>query len=189
MPSLNHYYKISHYPLQAGSYSFEVISPLWTLLPDKAIKLFFVVVIVQSLSLVWLFVIPWTAINQARLSSTVSWSLLKFMSIESVMPSNRPILCYPASFSAPSLSNESALRIRCPKYWSFSFSPEYSFSISPPMNIQDWFPLGLTGLISWQSKGLSRVSSSTTVWKHQFLSAQPSLWSNSHIHTWLLEKP
>ena len=58
-----------------------------------------------------------------------------------------------------------------------------------PMNIQDWFLLGLTGLISLQSKGLSRVFSSITVWKHQFFSAQPSLWSISHIHTWLLEKP
>ena len=57
------------------------------------------------------------------------------------------------------------------------------------MNIQDWFPLGLTGLISLQSKGLSRVFSSTTVQKHQFFSTQLSLWSKSHIHTWLLEKP
>ena len=58
-----------------------------------------------------------------------------------------------------------------------------------PMNIHDWFPLGLTGLISLQSKGLSRVFSNTTIQKHQFLGAQLSLWSNSHIHTWLLEKP
>ena len=58
-----------------------------------------------------------------------------------------------------------------------------------PMNIQDWFPLGLTGLISLQSRGSSRVFSNTTVQKHQFFSAQLSLWSNSHIHTWLLEKP
>ena len=58
-----------------------------------------------------------------------------------------------------------------------------------PMNIQDWFTLGWTGWISLQSKGLSRVFSNTTVQKHQFFSAQPSLWSNSHIHTWLLEKP
>ena len=57
-----------------------------------------------------------------------------------------------------------------------------------PMNIEDWFPLGLTCLISLQSKGLSRVFSNTTVQKHQFFGAQPSLWSNSHIHTWLLEK-
>ena len=58
-----------------------------------------------------------------------------------------------------------------------------------PMNIQDWFPLGRTSWISLQSKGLSRVFSDTTVQKHQFFSAQLSLWSNSHIHTWLLEKP
>ena len=56
-----------------------------------------------------------------------------------------------------------------------------------PMNIQGWFPLGLIGLISLQFKG-SRVFSSSTIWKHQFFSTQPSLWSNSHIHTWLLEK-
>ena len=58
-----------------------------------------------------------------------------------------------------------------------------------PMNIQDWFPLGLSGLISLQSKELSRVSSNTTVQKHKFFSIQLSLWSSSHIHTWLLEKP
>ena len=57
-----------------------------------------------------------------------------------------------------------------------------------PMNILDWFPLGWTSWISLQSKGLSRVFSNTTVQKHQFFGAQPSLWSNSHIHTWLLEK-
>ena len=58
-----------------------------------------------------------------------------------------------------------------------------------PMNIQGWFPLGLIDLISLQSRGLSRVFSSTTIQKHQFLTAQLSLWSNSHIRTWLLEKP
>ena len=58
-----------------------------------------------------------------------------------------------------------------------------------PMNIQDWFLLELTGLISLLSKGLSRVFSNTTVWKHQFFSTQPSLWSNSHVYTWILEKP
>ena len=58
-----------------------------------------------------------------------------------------------------------------------------------PMNIQGWFPLALTGLISLPSKGLSRVFPSTTIWKHQFFGAQPSVWFNSHIHTWLLEKP
>ena len=58
-----------------------------------------------------------------------------------------------------------------------------------PVNIQGWFPLGFTGLISLQSKGLSRVFSSTTIQKHQFFGTQPSLWSNSHIHTWPQEKP
>ena len=58
-----------------------------------------------------------------------------------------------------------------------------------PLNIQDWFPLGLTDLISLLSKGLSRISRAHTVWKHQFLGAQPSLWSNSHSHAWLLGKP
>ena len=57
-----------------------------------------------------------------------------------------------------------------------------------PMNIQDWYPLGWACLVSLQSKGLSRVFSSTTIWKHQFLGAQPSLWSNTHIRIWLLEK-
>ena len=80
-------------------------------------------------------------------------------------------------------SIESALHIRWPKDWSFSFR------IILPMNIQHWFPLALTGLISLQSKGLSRIFSSPTVWKHQFFGTQPSLWSNSHIFTWLLEKP
>ena len=80
-------------------------------------------------------------------------------------------------FSISVFSNELPLCIRWPKYWSLSFSSVL------PMNIQGLFPLGLTGLIPLLTKGLSRVSSSTTIWKHQFFSAQPSLWSNSHIHT------
>ena len=94
-----------------------------------------------------------------------------------------PLLLPPSVFSSIRLySNESALHVRRPKFWSFSFS------ISPS-NIQGCFPLGLTGLISLLSKGLSRVCSSTTVQTHQFFGAQPSLWSVSHIHIWLLEKP
>ena len=95
------------------------------------------------------------------------------------------LLLLPSVFrSIRVFSNESVLRIRWPKYWSFSFG------ISPSNSeIQDWFPLGWTGWISLQSKGLSRVFSNTTVQKHQFFSAQFSLWSNSHIRTWLLEKP
>ena len=69
------------------------------------------------------------------------------------------------------------------KYWSFRFN------ISPCNEYSDWFPLEWTGWISLQSKGLSRVFSNTTVQKHQFISIQLSLWTNSHIHTWLLEKP
>ena len=91
-----------------------------------------------------------------------------------------PLLLLPSVFpSIRVFSNESGLRIRWPKYWSFSFS------IILQMNFQGWFPLGLTGLISLLSKGFSRVFSSTTIWKHQFFSTQLSLWSNSHIHTWL----
>ena len=131
---------------------------------------------------------PMDTAHQAFLSFTISQSLLKLMSIKSVMPSNNLILCrslllLPSIFPWTSVfSNELALHIRWPMYWSFSFS------ISPSNNTQDWFPLGLTGLISLLSKGLSRVFSSTTVWKHQFFSAQSSLWSNSQAHIWLLEK-
>ena len=110
---------------------------------------------VQSLSCIWLFVTSWTTAHQASLSITNSWSPPKPMSIESVMPSNHLILCHPFLLLPsifPSIrvfSNESALRIRWPKHWSFSFN------ISPSVNIQGWFPLGLAGLISLQFKGLS----------------------------------
>ena len=87
------------------------------------------------------------------------------------------------SFPAWGFSNESA-----PHIWQQSIGVSASASVLP-MNIQDWFPLELTGLTSFQSKALSRVFSNTTVQKHQFLGAPFSLWSNSHIHTWLLEKP
>ena len=120
---------------------------------------------IQSLSLVWLFAIPWTAAHQASLSINNSQSLLKLMSIESVMPSNylilcRPLLLLPSIFSSIRIfSNETVLHIRL----------EVSASASVlPMNIQDWFPLGWTSWISLQSKGLSRVFSNTTVQKHQF---------------------
>ena len=142
---------------------------------------------VQSLSPIWLFVIPWTATRQASLSITNCRSLLKLMIIESVMPSNHFILC-PHLFLLPSIfprvrvfSNESVLCNRWPKHWSFSFSISPSNEYSGLISFRiDWFDL---------SKSLSRVFSNTTVQKHQFLGAQLSLWSNCHIHTCLLENP
>ena len=111
------------------------------------------------------------------------------MSVESVMPSHHLILCHPLLLLPsifPSIrvySNESAVCIMWP-----SIRASASASVLP-MNTQDWSPLRWTGWISSQSKGLSRVFSNTTVQKHQFFGTQLSLWSTSHIHTWLLEKP
>ena len=118
------------------------------------------------------------------LSITNSWSLLKLMSVESVMPSNhlmlcRPLLLLPSLFASIRVFlNESVLRNRWPKDWSFSFS------ISPSSEYS-----GLICWISLQSKGLSRVFSNTTAQKHQLFGTQPSSQSNSYIHIWPLEKP
>ena len=143
---------------------------------------------VQSLSHVRLFVTSWTAAHQASLSITNSWSLLKLMSIESVMPSNHFIICHlllilPSSFPA----SESFPMSQLFESGGQSIGASAS-ALVLPMNIKDWFPLGWTGWIFLQSKGLSRVFSNTTVQKHQFFGTQISLESNSHIHTWLLEK-
>ena len=108
------------------------------------------------------------------------------MSIESVMPSNHLILCHPLLLP-PSIFPRIRVFSKSQLFTSGGQSIGASTSASVlPMNIQGWFPLGLTGWISFQSKRLSRVFSNTTVWEYQFSSAQPSLWSNSHIHTWLL---
>ena len=131
-------------------------------------------VTVQSLSHAWLFVIPWTVACQASLFSTVSQILPKFMSTESMIPSNSLITCHPLVL-LPSIfpntrvsSNESALGIRwVEKSWNFSISPSNEYS--------ELVPLGLMGLTSLLSKGFSRVFNSTTVWKRQFFGAQPSL--------------
>ena len=132
------------------------------------------------------FATPWTAAHQASLSITNSPSLLKLMFIKSVMPPNHLILCY-ALLLLPSIltsirffSSESVLHIRIGASVS---------ALVLPMNNQGWFTLMLTGLTCLLSKGFSRVFSNTTVQKHQFFSAQLFLWSNSHIHAWLLEKP
>ena len=144
---------------------------------------------VQSLSRVWLFVIPWTAAHQASLSITNSGAY------SNSCPSSR--WCH-STTSSSIVPFSSCLQ---------SFSASGSFPMSRffaaggqiigvsasisvlPMNIHDWFPLGWTGWISLQSKGLSRVFSNTTVQKHQFFGAQLSLESISHIHMWLPEKP
>ena len=142
-----------------------------------------------SCSVMWLFATPWTAACQVSLSNTNSWSPPKPMSIDSVMPSNHLILHYPLLLLPsifPSIRVFSNKLVLCIRWSRIGVSASASVL---PMNIQDWFPLGLTGLISLLSKGFSRVLSSTTVQKHQFFGAQPSLWSNSYIHTWLLEKP
>ena len=144
---------------------------------------YWVFVVVKLLSCVQLFVTPWTAACQASQSFTIFWSLLKLLSIESVMLFNRLILCHlllPSVFPS--------IRV---------FSNEMAFCIGGqsigapasvlPINIQCWFPLRLTGLILL-FKGFSRVFVSTTVWKHEFFSTQPSLWSRSHILTWLQEE-
>ena len=130
---------------------------------------------VQSLSRVQLFSTPWTAAHQASLSIVNSWSLLKFMSIESVMPSNHLILCHPLLLLPsifPSIrvfSNESILRIS----FSISLSNEHSGLISFRI---DWLDLLAV-------QGTLKSLPNTTVQKHQFFGAQLSLQSNSHIHT------
>ena len=126
-----------------------------------------------------LFVTPWTAPCQASLSFPISWCLLKLMSIESVMPSNHLVVCCPILL-LPSISP--IIRVFSDASGGQSIGASASASVLP-MNIQDLFPLELTGWISLQSKGLSRVFYNTTVQKHQIFGAQPSLWSNSHIHT------
>ena len=151
---------------------------------------------VQSLSLVWLFATPWTETHQASLSITNSHSLLKLMSIESVMPSNRLILCHPFLLS-PSIfpnisvfSNESALRIRRPKYWSFSFSlspsSEHSGLISFKM---DWLDLlavqgTLKSLLQHHSSKASVLRCSAffiVQLSHPYMTTGKS----NHLHLWL----
>ena len=141
-----------------------------------------------SSSVVQLFATPWTAAHQASLPFTISW----------VYSDSHPLIwwCHPTILS-------SVIPFSCPQCFSASGSFPVSWFFASggqstgvsasasvlPMNIQDWFPLGLSGLISLLSRGLSRVFSSTTVRKHNFLGIQPSWWSNSHICTWQLEKP
>ena len=148
---------------------------------------FYIAVVVQLLSHVWLCGTPWTAACQASLSFIISQSLLKLISIESVMPSNHLVLCCPLLLLPsifPSIrvfSNESALHIRWPKYWSFSFSTspsnEHSGLISFKMDCLDL--LAVQGAL----KSLQHHSSKASI-----LQGSVFLWFNSRIHRWLLEK-
>ena len=143
---------------------------------------------VQSLSRVRLLATPWITAHQASLSITNSRSSLRLTSIESVMPSTTSSSVVPFSSCLQSFPASGSFPM------SQFFTPGgQSIGVSTlasvlSMNIQDWFPLELTGLIL-QSKGLSRGISNTTVQRHQFFHAHLSLRSNSHIHAWLLEKP
>ena len=145
------------------------------------------VFVVQSLNCVWLFMTPWAAACQASLSFTISRSCSNSCPLS--------WWCHPtissciASFSSCAQSFPASVSFLV--NWLFaSDGQSIGASVSVlPINIQGWFSLGLTDLISLLSKGLSVVFSSTAVQKHQFFSIQPSLWSSSHICTWLLEKP
>ena len=146
-----------------------------------------IIVVVQFLSHVWLFVTPRTAACEGPLSFTIFWSLLKFMTIESMMLSNHLILCHPLHH-VPSIfpsiqvfSNKLALCNRWPKYWRFNFSINLSNEYSELISFRiHWFDL---------LAAQGTLFSSTTIWKQKFFSAQPSSWSNSPIQAWILEKP
>ena len=136
---------------------------------------------VQSLSHVRLFATPWIKARQASMSITNSRSSLRLMSIESVMPSSHLILCHPLLLlpAIPPSFPMSQLFA-----WGGQSTGVAASASVLPMNTQDWSPLGWTGWISLQSKGLSRVFSNTTVQKHKFFGSQPSSQSNSHTHNY-----
>ena len=144
---------------------------------------------VQSLIRVWLFATPWIAARQASLSITNSQSSPKLMCIKLVMPSALSSSVVPFSSCPQSLPAKGSFPMSQLFTWGGqSIGVSASASVLP-MNAQDWSLIGWTGLISLQSKGLSRVFSNNTVQKHQFFGTQLSSQSNSHIHTWPLEKP
>ena len=144
---------------------------------------------VQSLSCVRLFVTPWIPVCQASLSITNSWSSPRLTSIESMMPSSHLILCRPLLLLPPILpsirvfSNESTLRMKWPKYWSFSFS------IIPSKEIPGLISFRMDSLDLFAVQGTLKSLLQHHSSKHQFFSAQLSSQFNSHIHTWQLEKP
>ena len=167
----------------------EILTISWTIfyLPGKLS--FHQFSSVQSLSHVWFFATPWIAARQASLSITNSRSLLKLTSIESVMPSSHLILCRPLLLLPPIPPSSESFPMSQLFAWGGQSIGVSALASVLPNNTQDWSPSEWTGWMSLQSKGLSRVFSNTTVQKHQFFSIQLSSQSNSHIHTWPLEKP
>ena len=137
---------------------------------------------VQSLSCVRLFATPWTTAHQASLSITNSQSLLKLMPIESVMPSNHLILCHPLLLLPSILPSIRVFSMSQLFAWGGQSTGVSALASFLPKKSQSWSPLGWTGWISLQSKGLSRLFPNTTVQKHQFFSAQPSSQSNSWVY-------
>ena len=144
---------------------------------------------VQSLSHVQLFATPWTTACQAFLSITNSRSSPRLTSIESVMPSNHLILYRPLLLLPPIPPSIRVFSMSQLFTWGGQSIGVSALASFLPKKYQGWSPLEWTGWISLQSKGLSGVFSNTTVQKHQFFGTQPSSQSNSHIHTWPLEKP
>ena len=176
----------AYYSGASASYSKTVALTSWNTLPEYYIMNILAVVVLQLLSHILLFMTPWTAAYQASMSFTISQGLLKLMSIELMMPSNHLNFCLLLPSIFPSIgvfSNELALHIRWPMYWSLTSS-------ILPMNIQGWYPLGLTGLISLLSKRLSRVFSSTTVQKHSSSALNQNILINSLyiIHSFFLSR-
>ena len=169
-----------HYKLlQDSEYSLLCYTVSWSLL---------LVAVAQSQNRVPVFATPWTAACQTPLSFTLSRSLLKLMLIESMMPSNHLILCHPLLLSSifPSIrvsSHESALCVTWPKLqlqhqsFQWMFRVDFLYECSGLISFRmDWFDLPAVWFYL------------TTIQKHQLFDTQPSLWSSSHIHTWLLEK-
>ena len=144
---------------------------------------------VQSLSRVRLFATPWTAAPQASLSITNSWSSLRLTSIKSVMPSSHLNLCRPLLLLPPIPPSIKVFPMSQLFAWGGQSTAASALASFLPKKFQGWCPSEWTGWISLQSKGLSRVLSNATVQKHQFFGTQLSSQSNSHIHTWPLEKP
>ena len=169
--------------------AYEVLTAITTLAGIKMHTLNVWFSSVQLLSHVPLFATPWIAARQASLSITSSRSSPKIMSIESVMPSSHLILCRLLLLLPPTLPGSETFPMSQLFAWDGQSIGVSALASFLPKNTHGWSPLGWTGWISLQSKGLSRVFSNTTVQKHQFFGAQPSSQSNSHILTCPLEKP